>query len=61
MASSRSRAAAPGDEDRGDYPGLAVCTWTNARSKVGAATTAQLVWILAQRLPEPESIAQTDE
>ena len=26
----------------------------SARSKVGAATTAQLVWILAPRLPEPE-------
>ena len=26
----------------------------NARSKVGATTTAQLVWILAERLPEPE-------
>ncbi len=26
----------------------------NARSKVGVATTAQLVWILAPRLPEPE-------
>jgi hypothetical protein len=26
----------------------------NARSKVGAETTAQLVWILATRLPEPE-------
>lgn len=26
----------------------------NARSKVGAATTAQLVWILAGRLPEAE-------
>jgi DNA-binding CsgD family transcriptional regulator len=26
----------------------------NARSKVGAATTAQLVWILAPRLPEAE-------
>ena len=25
----------------------------NARSKVGATTTAQLVWILAPRLPEP--------
>ena len=33
----------------------------NARSKVGAATTAQLVWILAPRLPEPEGRAQTDE
>ena len=32
----------------------------NARSKVGAATTAQLVWILAPRLPEPEREAQTD-
>ena len=26
----------------------------NARSKVGAANTAQLVWILGARLPEPE-------
>jgi DNA-binding NarL/FixJ family response regulator len=33
----------------------------NARSKVGAATTAQLVWILASRLPQPDGIAQTDE
>jgi len=33
----------------------------NARSKVGAATTAQLEWILAPRLPEPEGMAQTDE
>ena len=33
----------------------------NARSKVGAATTAQLVWVLASRLPEPESMAQTDD
>lgn len=33
----------------------------NARSKVGATTTAQLVWILAPRLPEPEGIAQADE
>ena len=33
----------------------------NARSKVGAETTAQLAWILAPRLPEPEGVAQTDE
>ena len=33
----------------------------NARSKVGAETTAQLVWILAPRLPEPESGAEADE
>ena len=33
----------------------------NARSKVGAETTAQLVWILAPRLPEPEGAAHTDE
>ena len=32
----------------------------NARSKVGATTTAQLVWILGSRLPEPEGQAQTD-
>jgi len=33
----------------------------NARSKVGATTTAQLVWILAPRLPEPDGMAQTDD
>ena len=33
----------------------------NARSKVGAETTAQLVWILAPRLPEPEGSVQADE
>ena len=33
----------------------------SARSKVGAATTAQLVWILAPRLLEPEGTAQSDE
>lgn len=33
----------------------------NARSKVGATTTAQLVWILAPRLSEPEGTAQADD
>ena len=33
----------------------------NARSRVRAGTTAQLVWILARRLPEPDGRAQTDE
>jgi len=33
----------------------------NARSKVGATTTAQLVWILGPRLPEPERMVETDE
>jgi DNA-binding NarL/FixJ family response regulator len=33
----------------------------NARSRVGVATTAQLVWILGPRLPEPEGVAQADE
>jgi hypothetical protein len=33
----------------------------NARSKVGAETTAQLVWILAPQLPEPEAAAATEE
>jgi len=28
---------------------------------MGAETTAQLVWILAPRLPEPEDEAATDE
>ena len=32
-----------------------------ARSEVGAATTAQLVWILAERLPKPEERAKTAE
>ena len=32
----------------------------NARSKVGATTTAQLVWILAPRLPEPGAVVETD-
>lgn len=30
----------------------------NARSKVGVETTAQLVWILAPRLPEPQAPAR---
>ena len=32
----------------------------NARSKVGAETTAQLMWILGPRLPEPEGMAEAD-
>jgi hypothetical protein len=32
----------------------------NARSKVGAETTAQLVWILGPRLPEPEGRDPSD-
>jgi hypothetical protein len=33
----------------------------NARSKVGARTTAELVWILAPRLPELGGPAESDE
>jgi hypothetical protein len=33
----------------------------NARSKVGATTTAQLARILAERLSEPGGLAQPDE
>jgi len=33
----------------------------NARSKVGATTTAQLVWILGPRLPEPGSAVEAHE
>ena len=33
----------------------------NARSKVGVATTAQLVWILAPRLPEREDSDHQNE
>lgn len=33
----------------------------NARSKVGATTTAQLVWMLSARLPEPLGIVPADE
>ena len=32
----------------------------NARSRVGAETTAQLVWILAARLPEAEDGAESE-
>jgi DNA-binding NarL/FixJ family response regulator len=32
-----------------------------ARAKVGATTTAQLVWILAPRLPEPEGKARLND
>ena len=33
----------------------------SARSKVGAETTAQLVWILGPRLPEPDAMAQATQ
>jgi len=33
----------------------------NARARVGATTTAQLVWIPSQRLPEPDGDAETEE
>ena len=33
----------------------------NARSRVGATTTAQLVWILAPRLPDADGEAQRQE
>ena len=33
----------------------------NARSKVGATTTAQLVWILAPRLPDPWTLDEERE
>ena len=33
----------------------------NARPKVGAETTAQLVWILVSRLPEPEDVAHKND
>ena len=33
----------------------------NARSRVGVETTAQLVWILAARLPEPEVGTRADD
>ena len=34
----------------------------NARSRRwGPSTTAQLVWILSPRLPEPEGVVETDD
>jgi DNA-binding NarL/FixJ family response regulator len=33
----------------------------NVRSKLGAATTAQLVWILAPRLPHPDRLGREGE
>jgi DNA-binding NarL/FixJ family response regulator len=45
-------------------PGLSHSTvkhqLANARSKVGATTTAQLVWMLTRRLPEPARTTQPD-
>jgi len=33
----------------------------NARTKVGATTTAQLVWILAPRLPESDATVDAED
>ena len=33
----------------------------NARSKVGVTTTAQLVWILAPRLPESDATVDAED
>ena len=33
----------------------------NARSKVGATTTAQLVWILGPRLPESDATVDAED
>lgn len=33
----------------------------SARSRVGVTTTAQLVWVLAPRLPEPDRETKSDE
>jgi DNA-binding NarL/FixJ family response regulator len=33
----------------------------SARSKVGATTTAQLVWILGPRLPQPGRFRRSEE
>lgn len=33
----------------------------SARSKAGVTTTAQLVWILGARLPEPEGAPHSDD
>ena len=46
-------------------PGLSHSTvehhLAHARSKVGATTTAQPVWILASRLPQPDGVARPAE
>lgn len=53
------------EKEAAHRPGLAYSTvkhhLASARSKVGATTTAQLVWIFATHLPEPEGMARTDE
>ena len=57
--------AAGSEKAAGHRLGLAHSTvkhhLANARSKVGAETTAQLVWIPARRLPEPDRMGQPDE
>jgi hypothetical protein len=54
--------AAGSEKAAAHRPGLSHSTVkhhvANARTKVGATTTAQLVWILAPRLPEPEDAAR---
>lgn len=50
--------AAGSEKAAAHRPGLSYSTvkhhLAKARSEVGAPTTAQLVWILAPRLPDPE-------
>jgi len=48
----------PSREDARDWGSSVKHHLANARSKVGAETTAQLVWILAPRLPEPEEVPE---
>jgi hypothetical protein len=56
---SRHPAGRATDREVGVVAAVLAAGSANAGSKVGATTTAQLVWILAARLPQPE--ARADE
>jgi hypothetical protein len=65
LAPGRQRGAAGSEKAAAYRLGLSHSTVKHhlaiARSKVGVPTTAQLVWILGPRLPEPERTGRMDE
>ncbi len=64
-ARGRGASSRPGRRGAAHHLGVSHSTikhhLANARAKAGVATTSQLVWILAPRLPEPEREAEPHE
>jgi hypothetical protein len=56
--SGLAEAVGPGDRD--DQPPCEELPQRSLQRRVGVETTAQLVWILASRLPEPRGRAGPD-